>query len=229
MAKRSLDFYRDAWKAIRRDVSFKINLRNKLSPAQKAMITRYHTEIKNQTGFRPTQRYVSKSPQSLKAVQAYTGQEKGFPGLKAAYIPIPNGTKAKVRVSKSGKVKVTTNSGDMGEIQRTGYLFEKYGDVASDPSGVVEAILVDDAGASVRFNMMCGANESSVAFSKKYVEQEVLRYLNEYDETEKWFRGIIGYSFDGQADFDTYLAKRKEKPRRAKNKMQRKSKGKRKR
>jgi hypothetical protein len=128
-------------------------------------------------------------------------------------------------------VRVVTNSGDMGEIERVGYLFEHYetkgldGEpitVAEDPSGIVARILADDDGQSVRFNMMCGGNESSAAFSKGFVEQEVLRYLSEYDETDKWFRGIIGYSFSGQADFETYLAKRAEKPKRGKAKKPKK-------
>lgn len=235
MARKPLSFYKAAWTAIRKDVSFQIDMRKDLSPAQKSMITRYHNEIRKQTGFRPTYRYTSKSPQRLDAVKKYTGQEPGFPGLKAAYIPIPNGSgKPKVSVSKSGKVKVTTNSGGAGEIDRVGYLFENYerkdgnGDtvtVLTDPDKIVKAILKDDNGKSTEFKMMCGANESSESVSKKFVDETVRRYLDEYDNAEKWFFGIIGYSFQGQASFDDYLKRRKEKPRAKKKNTRRNRRG----
>jgi len=223
MAGKSPDFYKAAWRAIRRDVSFRIDLSKKLTPAQKGIITRYYEQIKSQTGFRPTYRYTSRSKSNLEAVQKYTAQEKGFPRLKAAYIPIPNGSgKPKIKIRK-GQVTVITNSGKDGEIERVGYLFENYGGeyeglsdggyTIRNADDVVNAILKADDGQSKSFKMMCGPNESSESVSKKFVNETVKRYLTEYDNAHKWFFGIIGYSFSGQASFAEYQNARKVKPR----------------
>ena len=228
MARKSSAYYREAYKAIRNDVSFSFDMRKKLSPSQKGMITRYHGEIRNQTGFRPTYTYRSRSKAKLEAVKKYTAQEPGFPGLRVAYIPIPNGSgKPNVKVNRKGKVVVVTNKGQAGEVERVGYLFDNYGDVLTDPDGVAQAIIEDDNGKSDSFKMMCGNNESTEAVSGKFINETINRYLETYDNTEKWFFGVIGYSFEGQASFSEYLAKRKEKPRKPKGKNAKGKKGKR--
>lgn len=218
MAKKSLGFYKDAWKEIRHDVSFRVKVNKDLSASDKGKITRYYNEIRSQTGFRPTFRYSTTSRANLESVKKYTGQESGFPGLRVAYIPIPNGSgKPKVKVRK-GKVTVTTNSGGAGEVERVGYIFDQYGDVLQNTDATIKAIMREDAGQSVAFKMMCGKNESSQSVSKKFVNELVKHYLDEYDNADKWFFGIIGYSFDGQASFSEYLKQRKEKPRKPKGK-----------
>lgn len=213
-----MGFYKLAWKTIRADVTFRVKVNKDLSASDKGKITRYYNEIKSQTGFRATYRYSTKSKRNLKLVQQFVAQEPGFPGMKVAYVPIPNGSgKPDIRI-RNGKVTVTTNKGEAGEVIRTGYLFDQYGDVLEDASKVVKAILKDDDGDSIAFRMMCGVNESSQSVSKKFVDETVQFYLNEYDNTDKWFFGIVGYSFAGQASFSEYLNKRKEKPRKPKGK-----------
>lgn len=219
MARKAPGYYKLAWKAIRADVTFEIDVRKELTNAQKGMITRYHKQILSQTQFRPTFRYSTRSTRNLKAVKKYTGQEGGFPRLRVAYIPIPNDSgKPAVTVSKSGKVKVVTNSGGAGEIQRVGYLFGEHGSVVTDTANVVKSILKEDAGASDAFRMMCGKNESSSSVTKEFVLEKVQFYLNEYDNADQWFFGVIGYSFSGQANFSEYLKQRKEKPRKPRGK-----------
>lgn len=180
------------------------------------MITRYHREIQAQTGFRPTSRYSTKSARNLDAVKKYVGQEPGFPRLRVAYIPIPNGTgKPKVTI-KRGKVTVTTNRGQSGEVNRTGYLFDDFGDVSEDSDAVAKRIIKDDAGTSQSFKMMCGQNESIASFSKEFLAERIRHYLDAYDNTEKWFHGVVGYRFEGQATFREYQKLRKEFTRKTK-------------
>lgn len=168
--------------------------------------------------YHATFRYASRSTANVEAVKAYVGQEPGFPRLRVAYVPIPNGSGKPEIVIRKGQVTVTSDKGKPGEVQRVGYLFERFGDVVTDTPGVVAAILKKDGGDSTGYKMMCGANESVATFSAKKIVEKVQFYLNEYDNHDEWFHGVIGYRFDGQTSFNSYLKKRKERIRRTKGK-----------
>lgn len=207
--------YAKAYEAMRPYLNWTLPNGKPISGAQAAKITKYFREFKRLTA-NPYQIFKPKTEKRLRQAQKATGQPKGFPGFKVAFVPVSGEGKAKVRLSKTGKLTVTDKN-----ISRKVYLFEEYerepGETLLNSDNTVSRIL-KDAKNTDNFVLMCGEHESKIAVKPEELQEQVENFFQTYGDAEEWFHGVIGYRFKAQSDFKAYKAAKASSKRRRKSK-----------
>lgn len=211
--------YRQRLKAIRPFVSFNYDLRKPLSSSAKARISRYYEYIQKLT-VRPHQVYRARSVGKLRAVQRFAQHDTKHPALRVAFVPNAGKERMRISVTKHG---VRGKTGHIGvyeiplELERL---------VTEGRTYIKEA--VDDGPEVQRYVVQAGAFEVPTSTTKRFIVDEVLKYMerygaDKYDESDpnshyfgNWLFGLNGYRFHNQAELMEYReAKRQSAKRKA--------------
>ncbi len=195
--------YRQAWKAIQPLVDFRIDWRS-ITPSQKRQIRIYDRERKSLEARGAV--VIRTNTRNRKQIQQEAQHAKGFPRFKVAFVPATQN--AKVRV-KNGHLVISENA-----LERRTHLFPRYekkpGEHITDPLAVVKRILARDK-KSVKFVIITGKYEDFKSYPRKaeLIAEGLANYIGSYGNHEKWLKGLIGYSFSNQADYNDYRDSRK--------------------
>ena len=108
--------YAQRLKSIRPFVSFNYDLRQPLSSAAKAKITRYYEYIQKLT-VRQHQVYRSSNPDNLRAVQRFAQHDpKRYGEIKVAFVPNAGAERMKLTIGADGRVRGATRNISQIEI-----------------------------------------------------------------------------------------------------------------
>lgn len=232
MAKKKSIDYRDRLKAIRPFVAFNYDLRQKLTPAQKAKITRYYNALEPiLSTSADIHVYRPRSNEGKKAAAKIMPTFSGMKELRAFPIPKPRGQKTRVKV-RNGKPIIETAH------VKSEFIPLNQHRLAEDPKAEVSAAISGKP--YKRYSLAAGETfEVKVTFSPDILPEKIAEYMARYDidpespdrvanprnaknwsanhHWKNWLFGIYGYSFDNQADLNEYrMARRKQKKQRRK-------------
>lgn len=217
MAKLPLGIgYAKAYRVISPYVNFQVDTRKLITVAEQRKISKYFREYKKLTA-NPVHIYKSKKKTNLQFVQKQTGQPKGFPGFKVAFVPVSEeGAKIKISIRKykNGKRKLVISD---SHIIRKTFLFSEYEaeelETLDNPEPTVNGILKDSKGID-QFTLMCGNHETKQSVERQFLLEQVERFTQTYGNAHEWLFGVIGYSFKDQKDINAYRSARNSAKRR---------------
>jgi hypothetical protein len=188
-AKKSAQQYKKLYKELRPFVDFKIDLRQKMSSADKAKITRYTKELKRLTAGKPydVQIYRARDKSKLKKVQELAGQDTKLKGFKVAFVPKTSDYQ-QVRFNKKGEATIKTRFVDSAFIPLDAHI------LATDSAIDYINDLVQNRDEKT-FGIQAGDYEITGTFSKTKIASAVNKLCEQYSNP---------YSFDNQAHLDSY-------------------------
>jgi hypothetical protein len=218
--------YGQRLRAIRPYVDFDYDLRQPLSSAAKAQITRYYGYIQKLT-VRQHQVYRSKNADNLRAVQRFAQHDpERYQRLTVAFVPNSGKERMKLRIDTKGRVRGKT--GSIGQVEIP---LDPYDLLEAEENGTAAEYvdrMIDEAPPAKRYVVMAGEFEVPSARHRgaitAYVVDLMSRYSSDrHDENDKnshhyknWMFGLIGYNFHAQAQLDEYrTTKRKATKERA--------------
>jgi len=207
--------YKDKLKLIRPFVTFDTDLRKSITPANKRLITIYYAKIYGVDGIARKRGYDLKvyrprSKKNLNIAKKAQGLD-GLGKLKAVPFTVADKSKARIKINKSGKLKVRETG-----VSRVVELYNNQ-NLIKDPEKEVKRI-TDKYANKARFGVLAGNFEiTHFVGDAKAIQQQVLLLTERYADTyTQWMRGIAVYSFNEQSDLIEYKkkinnAKRKKK------------------
>jgi len=190
--------YNDKLKEIRPYIDFNFNLNEKLTPAQKSKITRYHkaiVEIKRHSN----QIYRPRRKDHLKTAQKYGNHPAGHPGIKVAFIPAG---KEKIKITFKRNGELTAKSKHVN----TRYFEFDQQRLAEMPDTEIARLLKERPNARA-FNIQTGIHEIKRPTNRVEIGEKIHRLINQYDDDKKnnhyanWMHGIKTHEFKNQAGF----------------------------
>lgn len=215
-------------KAIRPFVNFDYNLNDVkkigLSPSQKREVTKYFKAV-NQLTARPFHAYRPKTKKNLEVSREYAHPDIKLKYLNTIFIPTDGKKGVRVKISKSGEMKVKTK-----------YVTQKYiplnkVKLAKDAKSHVKTEIKKYPEAD-NFLIRCGMYEIQQPAGRKNIADKVERLTKTYGDKEKnnyfgnWLHGLTANKFDNQASMKSYLLEKskakKELKRERRNKKRRK-------
>lgn len=210
--------YKFKYEAIKPFINFKFDMRKKLTPAQKALITKYYNALfgpdahTNKRGYE-LKVYRPKSKKNLALMKEHQDL-KGLGKLKAVPVMVVNKKKARVRIS--GNKLITSEGG----VKRVTELFNLK-KLVRDSQKEVDRI-TSKYDKKARFSVLAGQFEIVNIFRDKgQIGPEIKRLMNKYQGTyKKWLKGVAVYTFDNQLELSEYrqmISTRKLKRKRKNN------------
>lgn len=208
--------YAQRLQAIRPFVSFNYDLRQPLTSAAKAQITRYYTYIQKLT-VRPHQVYRTRKKSNLSAVQRFAQHDpKSHPKLTVAFVPNAGSERMKISIDSKGRVHGVT--GHIGVYE-----------FPLDPERLIEEgrdyveEVIAEGPRVKRFSVQAGEFEVPGAFSREFIVDEVVKLMerygaDKYDDSKRsshfygnWLHGLNGYTFHNQDDLIAYRETKRQK------------------
>lgn len=196
------------------------DLRRPLTPSQKRRITITYEKLRSLTA-RPVKIFRPRRTDTLKAAQREAHGVK-IKGLRVAFIPVANPkAPAKIRVLKSGRVKVTQSGVNTVRINIDPL------ELARDPIAAVNKAIKSSpakqfgiqAGNEYRVESKGAERVGILAVSpRNLIASQVAKLISQYGadkfDTEdsnshyygNWLFGVIGYEYEKLADYRAYNA-----------------------
>jgi len=197
----------------------KIDLRRKLTPSQKGLITRAHNDFMELTA-RPHKIYRPKSKSKLRKVQNYSNHEKGKTNFDVAFVPTPD-PKARVTVNEN-YLTIVSN----GVREKT--VFFNQSDLMNNPDKEIARAMRYHNDAKT-FIIMAGKYEFNGTLDKVQTPEYIKFFMTKYgDETannyyQNWMHGLKAYYYSDITKIQEY----QERKRKEKTKMKRQRRNKR--
>jgi hypothetical protein len=194
--------YRQLYDDIAPYVYFKIPKRKKLDRKQRKQIRDYHAAV-GALKARPFQLYKGKSKKNLHAVQRFAQHPHGF-NLRVAFVPTNGVDKLTIRVSKKGKVSVSSK-----HVTTVGLEFDMV-ELALDPQKEVERVIKKDK--SDYYAIRADEFEIPDTYTPDTIALGVTRkveryqpggekyqdYANGGNHWNRWMFGLNGYKLKNQ-------------------------------
>ncbi len=205
-------------RAIRKHVNFNYSTLKSLTPYAKRKIKLYYDEIMRLTA-RPYYKYRPRDKKRAKLAYEYAGQHRRT-GFKHVFFPAQEQDKKPKMSFKNNTLTVSVKVGKSGKVNKRAFLFDKKL-LATNTDKAVDKLLEDAEGYS-EFTIMNGEYLLVTSHSRGQLKAKVNELVNEYDNTEQWLRGAIGWDFDLRADLN---ASRNKVRRERKEILERRAKG----
>lgn len=185
-----------------------IDLRKKLTPTQKGLITKAHNDFLELTA-RPHKVYKPKTKSKLRKVQTYSNHEKGKTKFDVAFVPTPD-PKAKIDVNENF-LTITSN----GVTEKT--VFFDMDSLLANPDKEIARAMRYHKNAKT-FIIMAGKYEFNGTLDRTDTPVYIKHFMAKYgDETannyyQNWLHGLKAYAYSDISRIQEYQElKRKEK------------------
>lgn len=203
-------------RAIRSYVDFDYDLRRKLSSAAKRKINRYAAALQ-EISARSNSVYRGRDIKRVREVQKLSRNEfDTLPGFRVAFVESPRANPVKVRISKSGKVRLVAKFFELEYI-------------AFDPRRLAESPEDETKRAMSEspakwFRVSTGKFSIATAYDRNVLPAEVAKLVSRYDIDAKdpsrlvsgkslnhhysrWLNGIISLEVQNQTELEDFLRK----------------------
>lgn len=168
-----------------------------LSDYDKRQIKSYYDELQ-QLSNRQHVVYRSKSAEKMRAAFDYGGHSKNLRNLKIAIIPYDGAHKPVVKITKTGKIVLSSKFVDERVI-----IFDDQARLVNDAFEYVSE-LVEDYPDDTIFSVKSALYTISGSREKPFIAEFVAKLVEEYEDNANWLIGLVANDFKNQMSLEDY-------------------------